>query len=104
MLLRESELIKVKAMSKSMAKQIQICTPYGDETYRAIIKAFEADTCRPIGWVAGDTVCADGYKYWLVDYEGQFYFVLAPYAGRASQGTPEWMQICCKNLPQVFIG
>lgn len=106
MIVRESELIKVKAMSKSMAKQIQVVNISYDEIAKQIIEGFRNDTVRPTGWACGEVIdgIPNNSKAWLVEYEGNWYWITAPYGGKLGEGQPEWMTVCCKNLPQVFIG
>lgn len=104
-MLCEAPLIKVKAMSRSMAKQVTVLA-FSDDLCREIIKAFQADTCRPLAWCQGEVLdgIPDNTRAWLVEYEGTLYWITAPYKGRCGDGTPEWMQTCTRGLQQVFVG
>lgn len=98
----ETSLIKVKAMTKNMAKQIKVChlmTSPG----REILEDLRNDYVRPIAWASGQLL--DGYPdnqvVWLIEWKGNWHWLEAPYGGKSNI---EWMQNCTKNLPQIFIG
>lgn len=104
----ETPLIRVKAMTKYMAKQITV-THYNDAVGKEIIEAMKNDLCRPIAWASGEVLdgIPDCSKAWLIQYPhgtGNFYWLPAPYGGKVDKFSPEWMSVCAKNLPQVFIG
>jgi hypothetical protein len=102
---KDTDLIKVKAMSKNMAKQVTVVV-YHDEIGKKILEGFRADTVRPTAWACGEVLdgIPDNVRAWLVSFEGNWYWISAPYGGKVADGSPEWMQVCSKNLPQVFIG
>lgn len=104
-MLQEAHLIKVKAMSKSMARQVTV-THFNDEVGKKIVDGFRSDIVRPTAWAAGEVLdgIPDNARAWLVSFEGNWYWISAPYAGKCEEGVPEWMKVCCKNLPQIFIG
>lgn len=97
-------LVKVKTLTRKMANQIQIALYNDGREGSTILKGFQADTIRPLAWADGTVL--DGFDYqrvWLVEFQGCLYWIAAPYGGRVSNSTPEWMETCCKNLPQIFI-
>ena len=103
--MNEVPLIKVKAMSKSMARQVTV-TYFNDDMGRKIVEGFRHDTVRPTAWACGEVLdgIPDNVRAWLVQFEGNWYWIPAPYGGKCEDSQPEWMKVCCKNLSQVFIG
>jgi len=104
-MLQNKPLITVKALSTKMAKQISIAY-LNEGVGRKILEAFKSDTCRPIAWANGEVLdgIPDMSKAWLVEFEGTLYWMVAPYCGKCDETSVEWMKVCCKDLPQVFIG
>ena len=104
-MIRDVSLVKVKALTKKMAEQIQL-TSYTEPIGKRILEALRQDYVRPLAWASGGVI--DGIpevgRAWLIEFESQLFWMSAPYGGRVSDSTPEWMETCCKNLPQLFIG
>jgi hypothetical protein len=86
----ESELVKVKALSKSMARQIMVVHTSYDEMTKRIVEEFRIGTIRPIAWACGEVIdgIPNGCKVWLVEFEGNLYWVNAPYGGKITEGQP----------------
>lgn len=105
-MITEAPLIKVKTLSAKMARQIQVVHWSYDEIAKEIHEGFMEDTVRPIGWAQGEVIdgIPDNVRAWLVQYDGNWYWISAPYGGKLGPGQPDWMAVCCKNLQQIFIG
>ena len=102
---KDVSLIKVKTLTKKMAQQIEV-VPYNCERFKSLTNQFRTDTLRPIAWAQGNLI--DGIscvsKAWLVEDGSQLVWISAPYSGKVSESTPDWLDTCTKNLPQIFIG
>ncbi len=101
-------LVQVKAMSKAMAKQVQVAPNNSDE-WKAILEALRTDMTRPTGWASGEIIdgIPDNTRAWLVQYpfpNGDYWWIAAPYGGKVTNGVPDWMKVCTENLTQIFVG
>jgi len=104
-MLHDVNLVKVKTLNRRMAAQIEVAT-YDSPLGKQILKDLREDLTRPLAWAQGEMVdgIPDMGKAWLMSHEGNLCWLSAPYGGKVSDSSPEWMVDCCKNLPQVFIG
>lgn len=93
-------LVKVKTMTKSMAKQIQVVKLDWKEgsPFRKIRAALEADTVRPLGWTPGMNLgCSDEVDFWLIEFEGRLWWFMTNNVGTAK------LEFDVNKVPQIFV-
>jgi len=103
--MRDTNIIKVKTLSKKMAAQIQPAKLPDGKVGKQISAALMNGTLKPIAWAQGNMIAGvpNTGRAWLIEFLGELYWAAAPYGGKVSEGTPDWLARCAKDLPQVFI-
>ena len=110
----EKSLIQVKCLTSKMAKQIQVMSQYNRpvdwkrlmNAFQGLKKTDEKQPNLPIGWTLGKNL-GDNVpqlsKMWLVEFENNLWWVVAPYGGEPdAEGANEWYKNCFP-LTQLFI-
>lgn len=102
--MKSIDLIKVKSLTAKMARQITV-VHFNDVMGKTLIEYMKKDFVRPLAWASGEVLdgIPDMSKAWLIEFEGNLYWMAAPYNGKIDESSPDWMKTCVAGLQQVFI-
>jgi hypothetical protein len=115
MAVKEMALVKVVALSKGHARQVEVADVHG-APWKAMREALEKDHVRALGWANGRVLFDAGVPgvpdnhaslFWLVEHEGRLWWFQVPVETRTiTQKTYDQLraeEVSDFRVPQLFV-